>query len=100
MSNHFGRGGYRLCGAHARSSGEPCRQIAMANGRCYYHGGRSTGPTTPEGKARHRKAVTKHGAFAGPGHPDHEKAGPKWPGHQKGRKQIRSVLRRLKDMDL
>ena len=27
------------CGAYARSTGKPCRQIALANGRCHYHGG-------------------------------------------------------------
>ncbi|MBY0109523.1 MAG: hypothetical protein K2X90_00205 [Candidatus Babeliaceae bacterium] len=28
------------CGAKARSNfGKPCRQAAMKNGRCYYHGG-------------------------------------------------------------
>jgi len=29
------------CGAYARSTGKPCRHCAMANGRCYYHGGAS-----------------------------------------------------------
>jgi len=29
------------CGAYARSAGHPCRHCAMANGRCYYHGGSS-----------------------------------------------------------
>ena len=32
------------CGAHSRRTGEPCRQSAMANGRCRMHGGKSTGP--------------------------------------------------------
>lgn len=32
-----------LCGAHARTTGEPCRGAAMANGRCRMHGGKSTG---------------------------------------------------------
>jgi hypothetical protein len=28
------------CGAKARSNGgQPCRQAAMKNGKCYYHGG-------------------------------------------------------------
>lgn len=27
------------CGAHARSTGKPCQHCALANGRCYYHGG-------------------------------------------------------------
>ncbi len=29
------------CGAWARSVGRPCLQAAMANGKCYYHGGSS-----------------------------------------------------------
>ncbi|MCB1181700.1 MAG: hypothetical protein KDK55_06765 [Chlamydiia bacterium] len=30
------------CGAKARSNGyQPCRQAAMQNGRCYFHGGKS-----------------------------------------------------------
>lgn len=37
------------CGANARSTGEPCRQPAMENGRCYYHGGR-----TPKGEGWHK----------------------------------------------
>ncbi len=48
------------CGAKARS-GTPCRGPAMTNGRCRMHGGRSTGPRTPEGKARMIAANTKHG---------------------------------------
>lgn len=31
------------CGAHARTTGKPCRAPAMANGRCRMHGGKSTG---------------------------------------------------------
>lgn len=38
------------CGAIARSTGEPCRRVAMENGRCHYHGGR-----TPKGKDWHRR---------------------------------------------
>jgi len=30
------------CGAYARSSGEPCKQYALANGRCHYHGGKTS----------------------------------------------------------
>jgi hypothetical protein len=40
------------CGAIARS-GQPCRMTALfANGRCIWHGGKSTGPKTGEGRAR------------------------------------------------
>ncbi len=45
------------CGAHSRRSGKPCRQPAMANGRCRFHGGKSTGP--PKGN----KNALKHGFY-------------------------------------
>ena len=38
------------CGAHARSTGLPCKAKAMTNGRCKNHGGMSTGPKTVEGR--------------------------------------------------
>ncbi|MEX0697775.1 MAG: HGGxSTG domain-containing protein [Dongiaceae bacterium] len=34
----------------------------MPNGRCRFHGGKSTGPRSPEGLARCRRAGWKHGA--------------------------------------
>ncbi len=49
------------CGARTRA-GCPCRQPAMANGRCRLHGGLSTGPRTPEGLARCRGARLTHGS--------------------------------------
>ncbi|MEX1203623.1 MAG: HGGxSTG domain-containing protein [Dongiaceae bacterium] len=52
------------CGAHTRA-GHPCRQPAMANGRCRLHGGKSTGPRTAAGLARSRRARLVHGARAG-----------------------------------
>jgi len=51
------------CGARTRR-GTSCRCPAMANGRCRLHGGLSTGPKTPEGIERIRRAVTKHGLYA------------------------------------
>ncbi len=36
----------------------------MANGRCRMHGGRSTGPSTPEGLARLTAARTSHGTYS------------------------------------
>jgi hypothetical protein len=36
----------------------------MANGRCRLHGGKSTGPRTPEGLERSRKANWKHGVYS------------------------------------
>ena len=43
-----------LCGAKAKHNGLPCRQFAMKNGRCYYHGGKSTGA---------KKPLVKHGQY-------------------------------------
>ena len=40
----------KRCGAHARSTGQPCKAKALTNGRCKNHGGMSTGPKTPEGR--------------------------------------------------
>ena len=50
------------CGARSRA-GTPCKAPAMRNGRCYRHGGASTGPRTPEGLQRIVKARTVHGAY-------------------------------------
>jgi hypothetical protein len=52
------------CGAKGKRRGEPCRAPAMPNGRCRMHGGASTGPRTPEGLARSRKANWKHGRYS------------------------------------
>jgi hypothetical protein len=38
------------CGAHARTTGAPCKAKALPNGRCKLHGGHSTGPKSPEGR--------------------------------------------------
>lgn len=56
----------RECGAKARTNGhQPCRRLAMANGRCHLHGGKvpkhNTGPKTEEGKLRQKMASWKHG---------------------------------------
>ena len=51
------------CGAKTKK-GTTCRAPAMANGRCRMHGGKSTGPRTPEGLERSRKARWKHGFFS------------------------------------
>jgi hypothetical protein len=50
----------RRCDATTRS-GACCRQPAMLNGRCRFHGGLSTGPRTAEGLARSRTARLIHG---------------------------------------
>ncbi|MDR6870116.1 hypothetical protein J2Y55_001116 [Bosea sp. BE125] len=45
------------CGAKSKSTGEPCRQVAMANGRCVYHGG-----STPSGDNWHKPRWPKANA--------------------------------------
>lgn len=49
------------CGAMTRA-GTPCKRAAVRGGtRCPLHGGRSTGPRTPEGRERARLANYRHG---------------------------------------
>ena len=48
------------CGAKTRK-GTPCKAPGMANGRCRLHGGKSTGPRTPEGLKRSKMANWKTG---------------------------------------
>jgi hypothetical protein len=53
------------CGARRKSDGRPCQQPAMRNKtRCRLHGGKSTGPRTPEGLERARKARWQHGYYS------------------------------------
>ena len=40
------------CGAARKYDGKPCQAKALANGRCYLHGGKSTGQRTIEGKVK------------------------------------------------
>ncbi|WP_374607268.1 HGGxSTG domain-containing protein [Thermomonas sp.] len=41
------------CGATRHRDGQPCQaKSEPGKRRCRFHGGRSTGPRTPEGKAR------------------------------------------------
>jgi len=47
----------KRCGAKTRA-GNPCKNYAMANGRCRMHGGKSTGPPKQNSNAR------THGLFA------------------------------------
>jgi len=56
----------RECGAKARANNHnPCRHIAMANGRCLLHGGlvpkHNSGPKTEEGKQKQKMGSWKHG---------------------------------------
>jgi hypothetical protein len=54
----FGRKKLRqICGARNRR-GEPCQcKLLLRGGRCRFHGGLSTGPRTPDGKARSLAAL-------------------------------------------
>lgn len=49
-----------LCNARTRT-GRPCRALALPSGRCKWHGGLSTGPRTPAGKARSAVNLLKAG---------------------------------------
>ena len=52
------------CGATTRG-GEPCRRRPVPGGsRCLLHGGLSTGPRTPEGRARSAEGPITHGIYA------------------------------------
>lgn len=47
-----------MCGAKAKSTGEPCRQKAIEKtGRCKYHGGLSTGPKDKSKMKGNKNAV-------------------------------------------
>ena len=48
------------CGARTRAALQ-CRQPAMRNGRCRFHGGKSTGATTETGRAALSAKATRHG---------------------------------------
>lgn len=54
---HAKRAGMPMCGAKARTTGEPCRQRVSEEGaRCTFHGG-----ATPRGKEWHRRQLPKRG---------------------------------------
>jgi hypothetical protein len=38
------------CGAHCRTTGQPCENPSMKNGRCRMHGGKSTGRSATHGQ--------------------------------------------------
>jgi hypothetical protein len=50
------------CGAKTRVGG-CCAQPAMRNGRCRFHGGKSTGARTAAGRARCARARRTHGFY-------------------------------------
>lgn len=47
--NRHSRHLHPRCGAKRKSDGQPCQQLAMANGRCHWHSG-----ATPKGDDWHR----------------------------------------------
>jgi hypothetical protein len=55
----------KRCGARTRSrNGAPCQcKVVSGRTRCRLHGGLSTGPRTPEGKARCAEGVRQHFAL-------------------------------------
>lgn len=58
-------GSLALCGAKSkRNQGKPCRQPAMANGRCRLHGGKCRGPRTKHGLKKSQRSNWKHGRFS------------------------------------
>ena len=52
------------CNATAKTTGKQCQQPAMKNGKCRFHGGKSTGPRTPEGLRKSQRANWKHGRYS------------------------------------
>ena len=53
------------CGAHSRTTGEPCKNFPMINGRCRMHGGKSTGRPIQSGyytadAVTERRSLTGH----------------------------------------
>jgi hypothetical protein len=51
------------CGAKNRQ-GTPCCLSPLKNGRCRFHGGKSTGPRTVEGKKKSSQNAGKHGMYS------------------------------------
>ena len=52
----------RLCGAWTRSAGTCAHKALPGKRRCRFHGGKSTGPKTPEGRARIAEAQRRRWA--------------------------------------
>ena len=65
------------CTAKSKRTGQQCGRPALKtsrNSKCALHGGRSTGPKTPEGKARAIAAHTKTGEFSNAAREAHARA--------------------------
>ncbi len=49
----------QTCGAHCRTTGEPCKNRPMANGRCRMHGGKATGRPVIHGRFTKATVIEK-----------------------------------------
>jgi len=77
------------CGAKTRA-GTPCQQPAMrGKRRCRLHGGKSTGPRTPEGLERARKAPITHG----------RETAERRASRRAARARLKDLLRRSRELD-
>jgi hypothetical protein len=47
------------CKATSKRTGQGCQAPAMANGCCRFHGGKSTGPKTPQGLEHSRMGTSE-----------------------------------------
>src|SRR5258708_38855266 len=72
------------CGARSKRTGKPCQGAAMPNGRCKLHGGKSTGPRTPEGLERSRRGDWKDGYYSR--------------GAEGGRARVRAAILSVRDL--
>lgn len=48
-----------LCNAMSKRTGELCKNLARANGKCRNHGGNNTGPKTKEGRKKISETIAK-----------------------------------------
>jgi hypothetical protein len=48
------------CGAHCRTTGNPCQNAPMPNGRCRMHGGKSTGRPPTSGYYSNEATTQRH----------------------------------------
>jgi hypothetical protein len=52
-----------VCGAFARSTGQPCQcKLLLRGGKCKFHGCMNTGPKTPEGRKHSLQALIDYAA--------------------------------------
>ena len=51
------------CGAYSRSTGKPCKMMAVKpGGKCRLHGGASTGPRTIKGRKQSSITISAYNA--------------------------------------